>query len=103
MTSSLRPTNTMLNIVVDTNQFLSGFIYHGMTKLVFDLIIDSKLTLYVSLPLKKEVLEKLQVYGVSKQVQDEIKLFMEIRGILVKPTVKITGGCCSPYQWSQLL
>lgn len=90
MTSSLTPTNTMLNVVLDTNQFLSGFIYHGMAKLIFDLILDSKLTLYVSPPLKEEVLEKLHVYGVSEQVQDEIMLFMERRGVLVKPTVKIT-------------
>lgn len=80
----------MLNIVVDTNQFLSGFIYHGMAKVVFDLILDNKLTLYVSQALKKEVLEKLQESGVSKQVQGEIMLFIETRGILVKPAVKIT-------------
>lgn len=80
----------MLNIVVDTNQFLSGFIYHGMTKAVFDLVLDSKLTLSVSTALKQEVLEKLQEFGVSQQVQDEIMLFMETWGILVKPTVKIT-------------
>lgn len=95
MTSSLTPTNTMLNIVADTNQFLSGFIYHGMTKVVFDLVLDSKLTLYVSPALKEEVLKKLQAFGVSKQAQDEIMLFMERRGILVKPTVKITA-CRDP-------
>ncbi len=79
----------MISIVVDINQFLSGFIYHGMMKLVFDLVLNNKLTLYVSSILKEEVLEKLQEYGISQQVQDEVMLFMERRGILIEPTVKI--------------
>lgn len=90
MKPSLIPTSTMLSIVVDTNQFLSGFIYHGMMKVVFDLVLNNKLTLFVSQTLKAEVLEKLQVYGINEQVQNEIMLFMETRGILVKPTVRIT-------------
>lgn len=81
--------------MVDTNQFLSGFIYHGMTKLVFDLTLDNKLALYVSQALKEEVLEKLQLSGIGKQVQDGIMLFMETQGILVKPTVKVTA-CRDP-------
>lgn len=79
----------MLNIVVDTNQFLSGFIYHGMMKTVFDLVLDNKLKLYVSPNLKTEVLEKLHEFEVSKQVQNEVMYFMRTRGILVEPTVKV--------------
>ena len=89
MTFSLTPTNTILNIVVDTNQFLSGFIYHGMMKIVFDLVVDKKINLYVSPALKDEVLEKLQFFGVSKQVQQEIMSYMEVRGILIEPAIKI--------------
>ncbi len=66
MTSSLILTNTMLNIVVDTNQFLSGFIYHGMMKTVFDLVLDKKLQLSVSSPLKAEVLKKLQEFNIGE-------------------------------------
>lgn len=89
MTLSSTPANTKLNIVVDTNQFLSGFIYHGMIKTVFDLALDNKLKLYVSPDLKTEVLEKLQEFEVSKQVQNEVMYFMETRGILIEPTVKV--------------
>ncbi len=80
----------MLNVVVDTNQFLSGFIYHGMLKTVFDLILDNKLTLYVSPALKAEVLEKLQYFEVDQQAQNEVMHFMEIRGIVIEPSVKVT-------------
>lgn len=79
----------MLNIVVDTNQFLSGFIYHGMMKTVFDLVLDNKLNLYVSPALKAEVLEKLHEFEIHGQVQDEVMYFMETRGILIEPTVKV--------------
>jgi putative PIN family toxin of toxin-antitoxin system len=79
----------MLNIVVDTNQFLSGFIYHGMMKTVFDLVLDTKLRLYVSPALKTEVLEKLQEFNVDELARNEVMFFMDLRGILVKPTMKI--------------
>jgi predicted nucleic acid-binding protein len=70
MTSSLIPINTNLNIVVDTNQFLSVFVFHGkLMRLVFDLVIDEKIHLYVSSPLKDEVREKLQFFAVSKEGQ----------------------------------
>jgi putative PIN family toxin of toxin-antitoxin system len=79
----------MLNIVVDTNQFLSGFIYHGMMKAVFDLVIDNKIILSISPALKVEVSKKLQEFDVSEDVQYEIMSYMKIRGILVEPTIKI--------------
>ncbi len=79
----------MLNIVVDTNQFLSGFIYHGMMKTVFDLVLDKKLQLSVSSPLKAEVLKKLQEFNIDNIIQSEIMFFMDVRGILVEPTIKI--------------
>lgn len=59
-------------------------------KVVFDLILDRKLTLYVSAALKDEVLEKMQYYNVSKQIQDEVMLFMNKLGILIEPKVKVT-------------
>ncbi len=89
MTSSSTHTDTMLNIVVDTNQFLSGFIYHGMIKVVFDLILDNKLKLYVSPALKTEILEKLEKFEINEHAQNEVMYFMETRGILIEPTVKV--------------
>ncbi len=79
----------MLNIAVDTNQFLSGFVYHGMMKTVFDLVLDNKLKLYVSPALKTEVLEKLQEFNVDELAQNEVMFFMDLRGILVEPIMKI--------------
>ena len=80
----------MLSLVADTNQFLSGFIYHGMSKVVFDLVFDKKINLYISTVLKDEVLRKLQEFGVSKNMQNEVMTFIETKGILVEPTTRIT-------------
>lgn len=59
-------------------------------KLVFELVIDDKIDLYMSLALKDEVLQKLHYFDVSEQVKDEVMSFIETKGILVKPTVKVT-------------
>jgi len=84
------PINTNLNIVVDTNQFLSVFVFHGkLMRLVFDLVIDEKIHLYVSPPLKDEVREKLQFFAVSKEGQKGVLSFIEDNGITVEPTIKI--------------
>lgn len=83
-------TNTKLKIVVDTNQYLSVFVFRGeLMKLVFELVIDDKIDLYISPALKDEVSQKLDYFGVSKQVKNEVMSFIEILGILVAPTIKI--------------
>ena len=90
MTPSSIPTNTTLKIVVDTNQYLSVFVFRGLLmKLVFELVIDNKIDLYVSPSLKDEVLQKLHYFRVNKQVINEIMSFIQMRGILVEPTVKV--------------
>ncbi len=89
MMSSSTPTNTKLDIVLDTNQILSGFIFNGMSKLIFDLVLKDRLKLYISSTLKTEVLEKLQHFGIVKQVQNEIMNFLETKGILVQTIVKV--------------
>lgn len=38
----------MLKVVLDTNMFLSGFLFHGMLKTVFDLMLDNRLQMFVS-------------------------------------------------------
>lgn len=85
----------MLKIVLDTNMFLSGFIFHGMIKTVFDLVLDNKVKLYVSSTLKTEVLQKLQEFNVIPQAQNEAMFFIETRGILITPNVKVTA-CRDP-------
>lgn len=80
----------MLNIVVDTNQYLSAFLYNGMMQTVFDLVIEKKLHLYVSPALKDEVREKLELHGASEQIQRGVLIFMEKRGVNIEPTIKVS-------------
>lgn len=80
----------MLSIVIDVNQFLSGFIFHGMMKVVFNLVLDDKLKLYVSSLLTREVLRKLEEFEISEQIQSEVLFFIERRGILITPNIKVT-------------
>ncbi len=90
MTYSSIPTSTKLKITVDTNQYLSVFVFHGeLMKLVFELVIDDKIDLYMSSVLRDEVLQKLHYFGVSKQVKNEVMSFIETKGILVEPTVRV--------------
>lgn len=80
----------MLRIVLDSNMFLSGFLFHGMIKTVFDLVLDNKLQLLTSPLLIEEVIKKLQEFEVSKQIQADILLFIGVKGVLIKPKVKVT-------------
>lgn len=90
MTSSSIHTNTNPKIVVDTNQFISVFVFHGkLMRLVYDLIIDEGISLYFSPALKDEILEKLLYFKVSKNGKKEVMSFIEENGIQVNPTIKI--------------
>lgn len=40
-------------------------------------------------PLKDELQKKLEFFGVSKQVQDEVMLFVNTKGILADPAISI--------------
>lgn len=80
----------MIKVVLDTNMFLSGFLFHGMIKTVFGLILTKKLQFYISRRLKSEIVRKMQAFNVSKQVQKEVLLFLVTRGVLIKPAVKVT-------------
>lgn len=83
----------MLNIVVDTNLFLSVFVFRGiMMKSVFELVIDNKINMYVSPTLKTELKRKFDFFQVGKQVQDEMILFLDMRGIMIEPSISIAGS-----------
>lgn len=79
----------MLKIVLDTNVFLSAFFYHGMAKVIFDLILNNKIRLYVSHDLKREVLEKLKEIDADQQAVSDTKLFLDDRGIFIIPNVEV--------------
>ncbi len=85
----------MLKIVLDTNMFISGFIFHGMIKAVFGLLLENKLQMYISPKLKAEVTAKFKVFSTTKQEQDEMYQFLEEKGVVVKPKIKVTA-CRDP-------
>ena len=84
-------TNTKPNIVIDTNQFLSGFLYNGMMRPVFDLVLEGKLSLYASSALQAEILQKLGDFGVAEKEQKEIMTFITMTGIFREPAITITA------------
>lgn len=79
----------VLKIVLDTNMFISGFFFHGMIETVFDLVLENKLRMYMSLKLKTEIVKKFKVFNLTEQEQYAIQQFIEKRGILVDPKVKV--------------
>lgn len=80
----------MLKIVLDTNMFISGILFHGMIKTVLNLVLYNRLQLYVSAQLQAEVVKKIKEFSPGNKTEAEVLLFLERRGILVKPKVKVT-------------
>ena len=81
---------TKLKIVVDTNLFISVFVFRGiMVRLIFELVLDNSLEMYASPVLKEELKKKLVYFGVSQQVQDEVMLFVETKSILIDPDISV--------------
>ena len=79
----------MNRVVLDTNVFLSAFIYGGMSEQIFDLIVDEKLTLFVSPPLVTEIIRKFKEKGASKEMIQNIISLLKLRATLVTPKIKI--------------
>ncbi len=80
----------MLKVILDTNQFVSAFLFGGMTKTVFDLVLNNKLELYVSEDLKAEVLKKFKYYGASEQALLDAFLFLDAKGIAITPKTEVS-------------
>lgn len=80
----------MLKVILDTNQFVSAFLFGGMTKIVFDLVLNNKLELYVSEDFKVEVLAKFKYYGASEQALLDASLFLDAKGIAITPKTKVS-------------
>lgn len=79
----------MNKVVLDTNMFLSAFLFRGNTKIIFDLIFENKLHLYVSSELKKEVLSKMRKYETTEQVKREVMYFFRERSTTKEPKIKL--------------
>ncbi len=90
MTPSSNPTNTTLKIVIDTNLFLSVFVFRGqMVNLIFDLVISRKLDMYFSPALKQELKKKFEFFKVNDKVFEEVMEFVNTKGILIEPHITI--------------
>ena len=79
----------MLKVVLDTNMFVSAFIFHGMVKIVFDLILENKLQMYNSPKLIKEVVKKFKAFGITRQEQIQLLTFIKEKGVVIEPKIKI--------------
>lgn len=83
-------SNIPLKIVVDTNLYLSLFVFRStMLHHIFELVTDEKLTLYLSPAQITEIKKKFEFFEVKQQVQEKAMLFVDSRGILVEPTITI--------------
>lgn len=80
----------MLNIVLDTNIFLSAFIYQGMTKIITDLVLENKIILFISSELKTEIVRKFKEFDIDEEIVEKLLLFLEDKAHIVSPNVKIT-------------
>ena len=69
--------------------FLSAFLFGGNTKIIFDLILENKLRLYVSSELKNEVLNKSEEYEATKQAKNEVMYFFSERSTTIEPKIKL--------------
>ncbi len=85
----------MLNIVLDTNMYLSAFLYGGMVEVITDCVVDNKLGLRISPELTHEVIRKLQEYGASEPLILMVSRFIEYKAVSVKPTVTVKA-CRDP-------
>lgn len=84
------PASSKLTIIVDTNIFLSVFVFRGLLmRLVFELVLDKKITMFVSPALKGELKNKFTSFGVQQQGQDEVMVFIEQKGILITPSISL--------------
>jgi putative PIN family toxin of toxin-antitoxin system len=79
-----------LKIVIDTNLFISVFVFRGkLVRIIFELVLQNMLTMYISPKLKQELNRKLRFFGVTKQVHDDVMLLLDTKGVSVDPDVAI--------------
>ena len=79
----------MIKIVLDTNVFVSGLLYGGMSHVILRLITDNKLQLCISDELTKEVIEKFKAHEASEEQIANVIEFLGKKGDFVIPTIKV--------------
>lgn len=80
----------MIKIVLDTNVFISGLLYGGMSYKILKLITDNKLQLCASEELAKEVVEKFKAHEASEEQIVDVEKYLRKEGVLSIPTIKVT-------------
>lgn len=67
----------MQKIVLDTNMFLSAFVFGGMVETIVDLTVANKLQLYISPALVSEIFKKLHEFEVNNEITTSLNDFLE--------------------------
>ncbi len=82
--------NENLKIVVDTNLYLSLFVFRStMLHHIFDMVTNGKLTLCISPTQIAELKKKFEFFRVNKQVQEKVMIFVNAKATLIYPTTTI--------------
>ena len=93
MPSSKNQSDPPLKIVVDTNLYLSLFVFRSvMLHHIFELVTDEKLTLYTSPTQLTEIKKKFMELAVKPEVQEKVQFFIEAKATLLDPTIAIKAS-----------
>ncbi len=85
--------DTPLKIVVDTNLYLSLFVFRStMLHHIFELVTEEKLTLCISPTQIEELQKKFEFFEVKKAVQEKATLFVNAKSTLIHPTATIKAS-----------
>ena len=78
----------MFDVVLDTNMFLSAFLFGGQVEIIISLIIGKKLHLYSSPSLEQEIFKKLHQFSANEKVIKNVKSLLKASRF-VTPTIEI--------------
>jgi uncharacterized protein len=93
MPSSRKQSDPPLNIVVDTNLYLSLFVFRSvMLHHIFELVTDEKLTLYTSPTQRTELKKKFMEFAVTPEVQETVLFFIKAKATLLNPTIAVNAS-----------
>jgi putative PIN family toxin of toxin-antitoxin system len=93
MQSSIKQSDPPLKIVVDTNLYLSLFVFRSaMLHHIFELVTDEKLTLYTSPTQLAELKTKFMEFAVMPDVQETVLFFIKAKATLLNPTIAVKAS-----------
>jgi uncharacterized protein len=90
MMQSSKHQSNPLKIVVDTNLYLSLFVFRSsMLHYIFELVIDEKLLLFTSPPQLQEIKKKFTEFAVPHDVEEMSLFFISSKATMLRPTITI--------------